>query len=384
MRQRGRVAVANPIVLGGPVKPLVTVCQLSVALCAAFASGIFFIVWLLLAWTTTLCTGLDLQWPQKLILRVGKSQTFGIWPSFSVWAVCNVAWSLFFIWNNVTEEFYEWLALLLPLKSPIATTKWQNLVVSSMDNMSDFSDASSKQWFGDLSGFGMHSHCLAGATDRLNECQVIEDHAELPSDFSFEKLWLNLDKKQDVELPWEKGNWKSIFGSAQQFAIGSSQVFPDPILSLCLQCLTVTLKRLARDSELHRLQITGNRLSLQLMQFLGVNHKRQSWIRRWKGGMTLSYVSPWVLQSRINWLCWQKFQISCVCSGTYLQPNLHWPWLRGRTRCKGMSTSWTTKGCFFLVTRRRCINIFVQNDRQAVLRADCNQSLRPWGFLNMS
>ena len=49
MRQRGRVAVANPIVLGGPVKPLVTVCQLSVALCAAFASGIFFIVWLLLA-----------------------------------------------------------------------------------------------------------------------------------------------------------------------------------------------------------------------------------------------------------------------------------------------------------------------------------------------
>ena len=97
-----------------------------------------------------------------------------------------------------------------------------------MDNMSDFSDASSKQWFGDLSGFGMHSHCLAGATDRLNECQVIEDHAELPSDFSFEKLWLNLDKKQDVELPWEKGNWKSIFGSAQQFAIGSSQVFSRP------------------------------------------------------------------------------------------------------------------------------------------------------------
>ena len=49
MRQRGRVAIANPIVLGGPVKPLVTVCQFSVALCAAFASGIVFILWLLLA-----------------------------------------------------------------------------------------------------------------------------------------------------------------------------------------------------------------------------------------------------------------------------------------------------------------------------------------------
>ena len=97
-----------------------------------------------------------------------------------------------------------------------------------MDNISDCSDASSKQWFGDLSGFGMHSHFFAGATGRLNECQVIEDHAELPSDFSFEKLWLNLDTKRDVELPWEKGNWKSIFGNVPHFATGISQVFSRP------------------------------------------------------------------------------------------------------------------------------------------------------------
>ena len=49
MRRRGRVAVAGPIVLGGPVKTPFTGISFCGAIFSAFLAGIIFTLWLLLA-----------------------------------------------------------------------------------------------------------------------------------------------------------------------------------------------------------------------------------------------------------------------------------------------------------------------------------------------
>ena len=88
---------------------------------------------------------------------------------------------------------------------------------------SDLSDASSKHWIGDCSGFGIHSLFFAEATDRSNELQVIEDRAEMLPVFSFRRLWSNLDKKRADEVQWEMCNWKSNLGLTPLLANMASQ-----------------------------------------------------------------------------------------------------------------------------------------------------------------
>ena len=83
-----------------------------------------------------------------------------------------------------------------------------------MDSESDVS-AATNHLFGDGSVLQLQSDFLRGANagfDKSEECLVILDNVELPSEVELEKQWLNLEKRAEVVLPWETGIWKHIFG----------------------------------------------------------------------------------------------------------------------------------------------------------------------------
>jgi len=77
-----------------------------------------------------------------------------------------------------------------------------------MDSPSEASPSTPKHLFvGESTVLDLHVDFSAdrfGDFGRIEECQVVVDHAELPSDVTIEKMWLNLDRKVDIELPWEK------------------------------------------------------------------------------------------------------------------------------------------------------------------------------------
>ena len=116
----------------------------------------------------------------------------------------------------------------LQLKSLTVTTILQNFAVASMDDCSDISATSSKPFLWGDAGFGLQSDLNTGAADRWLECKVIADDVELPSELCIEKQWLSLDRKMDVELPWEKGVWKNLFGSSTFFSCEKPPVFTRP------------------------------------------------------------------------------------------------------------------------------------------------------------
>ena len=70
-----------------------------------------------------------------------------------------------------------------------------------MESQSEASPSTPKQFFGDIPVLDLD---VGISTDRffdpgrLEECQVVVDHAELPSEADIEKLWLNLDRKVDI------------------------------------------------------------------------------------------------------------------------------------------------------------------------------------------
>eukprot|EP00435_Cladocopium_sp_Y103_P001295 s2738_g1.t1 len=61
------------------------------------------------------------------------------------------------------------------------------------------------------------SHGLAHDDDHSwEECPVLLQEVELPSEAVLEKCWLNLPPKHDIQLPWEKGMWKQVFDGGFQ------------------------------------------------------------------------------------------------------------------------------------------------------------------------
>ena len=103
--------------------------------------------------------------------------------------------------------------------------------MASMDDCSDISATSSKPCFGGESGFGLQLDLNTGAADRRLECKVISDDVELPSELCVEKQWLSLDRKLDVELPWEKGIWKNVFGGSIFPTCDKPAVFTRPVFA---------------------------------------------------------------------------------------------------------------------------------------------------------
>jgi hypothetical protein len=104
-----------------------------------------------------------------------------------------------------------------------------------MDSDSDVS-AATKHLFGDGSVLQLQSDFVRGtiaAPDRLEECPVILDNVELPSEVDLEKQWLNLEKRSDVVLPWEKGVWKHIFGNQSSSADSVQANFTRPLFAPC-------------------------------------------------------------------------------------------------------------------------------------------------------
>ena len=104
-----------------------------------------------------------------------------------------------------------------------------------MDSPSEASPSTPKHLFGgDAAVLDLHVDFSAdrfGDSGRMEECQVVVDHAELPSDATIEKLWLNLDRKVDIELPWEKGVWKQIFDSSLKPASSDGPHFLRPVFA---------------------------------------------------------------------------------------------------------------------------------------------------------
>ena len=104
-----------------------------------------------------------------------------------------------------------------------------------MDSDSEFSEAT-KHLFGDGSVLQLQSDFARGtiaAPDRSEECPVILDNVELPSEVDLEKQWLNLEKRSDVVLPWEKGLWKHIFGNQLNSADSVQAIFARPLFAPC-------------------------------------------------------------------------------------------------------------------------------------------------------
>ena len=106
-----------------------------------------------------------------------------------------------------------------------------------MDSPSEASPSTPKHLFGGESTvLDLHVDFSAdrfGDFGRIEECQVVVDHAELPSDVTIEKMWLNLDRKVDIELPWEKGVWKQIFDSSLKPTSSNSPQFLRPVFAAC-------------------------------------------------------------------------------------------------------------------------------------------------------
>ena len=106
-----------------------------------------------------------------------------------------------------------------------------------MDSPSEASPSTPKHLFGGASQvLELHGDLSAnrsGDFGRAEECQVVVDHAELPSDVAIEKMWLNLDRKVDIELPWGKGVWKQIFGSSIKPTSSNSPQFLRPVFAAC-------------------------------------------------------------------------------------------------------------------------------------------------------
>ena len=104
-----------------------------------------------------------------------------------------------------------------------------------MDSDSEVSEAT-KHLFGDGSVLQLQSDFARGtiaAPDRSEECPVILDNVELPSEVDLEKQWLNLEKRSDVVLPWEKGMWKHIFGNRSNSADSVQAIFARPLFAPC-------------------------------------------------------------------------------------------------------------------------------------------------------
>ena len=117
MRRRGRIAFANPLVLGGPVKNSSQVIHWCGAVSCAFLIGILFTLWILLAWVIpTLCSGLQWMWSQKLTFNAGKIPIFGSWQLSSVLAVLDPIWSPSVTWTSQTGAILGPLVLHLQLK----------------------------------------------------------------------------------------------------------------------------------------------------------------------------------------------------------------------------------------------------------------------------
>ena len=117
MRRRGRIAFANPLVLGGPVKNSSQVIHWCGAVSCAFLIGILFTLWILLAWVTpTLCSGLQWMWSQKLTFNAGKIPIFGSWQLSSVLAVLDPIGSPSVTWTSLTGAILGPLVLHLQLK----------------------------------------------------------------------------------------------------------------------------------------------------------------------------------------------------------------------------------------------------------------------------
>jgi len=105
-----------------------------------------------------------------------------------------------------------------------------------MTSPSEISDNSPKHLFGDGPVLEFPHDLLAGdaeSFDRFEECPVLWDDVELPSESSVEKLWLNLDRRLDIEMPWEKGTWKQIFGDSPSLLKPSFQQFARPAFTAC-------------------------------------------------------------------------------------------------------------------------------------------------------
>jgi hypothetical protein len=106
-----------------------------------------------------------------------------------------------------------------------------------MDSPSEASPSTPKHLFGgDGAVLDLHVDFSAdrlGDSGRMEECQVVVDHVELPSDVTIEKLWLNLDRKVDIELPWEKGVWKQIFDSSLKPTCSNGPQFLRPVFAAC-------------------------------------------------------------------------------------------------------------------------------------------------------
>ena len=151
-----------------------------------------------------------------------------------------------------------------------------------MDSPSEASPSTPKHLFGGESTvLDLHGDFSAdrfGDFGRTEECQVVVDHAELPSDVTIEKLWLNLDRKVDIELPWEKGVWKQIFDSSLKPTSSNSPQFLRPVFAALARQQQWQMPRCpARSSGGHLLQTIGNKLSQTLMKLHGLNRKKPNW-----------------------------------------------------------------------------------------------------------
>ena len=143
----------------------------------------------------------------------------------------------------------------------------------------------------------------SGDFGRAEECQVVVDHAELPSDVAIEKMWLNLDRKVDIELPWEKGVWKQIFDSSIKPTSSNSPQFLRPVFAACP---TATVADAEMPSKKLRLSSFANH-----WQQVVTNVDEVSWTESQEGKldtamkrcMTLCCVFLLALESKINCHC---------------------------------------------------------------------------------
>ena len=182
-----------------------------------------------------------------------------------------------------------------------------------MDSPSEVSPSTPKQFFGDSPVLDLDvgiSADRSGDPDRLEECQVVADHAELPSEATIEKLWLNLDRKVDIVLPWEKGVWKQVFDRSLIPSSSSGLQFFRHVFAACPVVTTADVempsKKLRRSSFAnHWQQIVTN-----VDEVPWTETQEATLDTAMKNGMTSCSVFLLALQSKIKCPYWQTSQTS--------------------------------------------------------------------------